>query len=268
MKFYDTNALLDLQGKAFENPFYISSVTLEELESIKTSCRKDPGIKYSARQVIHLLENNNNYKVVIYDTEFSQFLEEKGLELTPDNKICACAAALQDPEVVFVTGDLCCKQIANTIFGLTVETVKHNFCDHYYGYIEVNLDDEQISQLYSCPNENPWGVLVNQYLIVFDMNGNLIDKLRWTGEEFKPVRIKTIKSETFGIVKPYNGDIYQQLVLDSFANNQMTMVRGPAGTGKTWLSLGYMFYLLDKHEISKIVMFCNTPKTANSVGLG
>ena len=158
MKFYDTNALLDLQEKAFQENFYISSVTLEELEHIKTSSHKDPGIKYSARQVIHLLENNNNYKVVIYDTEFSQFLEEKGLELTPDNKICACAAALQDPEVVFVTGDLCCKQIANTIFGLTVETVKHNAEER--AYMSLNNPKLRAPNLLAGPTEHYYEALL------------------------------------------------------------------------------------------------------------
>lgn len=46
------------------------------------------------------------------------------------------------------------------------------------------------------------------------------------------------------------------------------MVRGPAGTGKSLLSLGYLFSQLEKHVISKIIVFCNTPKTMNSVGLG
>lgn len=95
-----------------------------------------------------------------------------------------------------------------------------------------------------------------------------MDKFRWTGEEMKPVTVKTFKSKYLEDIKPYKGDVYQQLVVDSFLHNQVTMVRGPAGAGKTYLSLGYLFSLLDKHEINKIVMFCNTPKTANSVGLG
>lgn len=28
---------------------------------------------------------------------------------------------------------------------------------------------------------------------------------------------------------------------DSLTNNQITMLRGPAGSGKTFLSLGYLF---------------------------
>ena len=40
-KFYDTNAVLKLQSKIFENEFVLSSTTLHELEYIKTSKNKN-----------------------------------------------------------------------------------------------------------------------------------------------------------------------------------------------------------------------------------
>jgi predicted ribonuclease YlaK len=46
------------------------------------------------------------------------------------------------------------------------------------------------------------------------------------------------------------------------------MIKGKAGTGKSYLSLGYLFYLLEKHKIDKIVVFCNTVATQNSAKLG
>ena len=266
MKFYDTNALLDLQEEAFTEKFYISSVTLEELESIKTSSRKDPAVKYAARKVVHLLEDDSQYTVVPYDKTAQIFLDSKQLEATPDNKICACAYTV--PQVTFVTGDLCCRMIAKQIFGLKVESVTDRSLEHYAGYLEVELSDEEIARLYSNPDENNFGLLINQYLIVRNKAGELVDAFRQTGEGLVAIRTKTLKSKYFGEIKPCKGDIYQRLVIDSFTNNQVTMVRGPAGTGKSLLSLGYLFSQLEKHVISKIIVFCNTPKTMNSVGLG
>ena len=51
-KFYDSNALLNLQEKAFvkDECFLISDITLKEIENIKTSLRKDEEIKYKARK--------------------------------------------------------------------------------------------------------------------------------------------------------------------------------------------------------------------------
>lgn len=270
MKFYDTNALLDLQEKAFQEKFYISSVTLEELEQIKTSSHKDPAVKYSARKVMHLLEDYDNYETVIYNLEMHNWLMDRFIEETPDNKICVCAyvASFNDPNLVFVTGDLCCKKIATAIFGLKTAPVVDRSLEPYTGYIEVSVDDETLCHLYSYPDDNIFNLLTNQYLIVRNKSGDLIDKFKWDGYSLIPVQIKILKSSFFGDVKPYNGDVYQQLVIDSFMNNQITMVRGPAGTGKSYLALSYLFSLLEKNKIKKIIMFCNTPKTLNSVGLG
>jgi predicted ribonuclease YlaK len=64
------------------------------------------------------------------------------------------------------------------------------------------------------------------------------------------------------------GDIYQQFVCDSFLNNKITMVKGPAGSGKTLLSLGFLFDQLEHGKIDKIIVFCNTVATKDSARLG
>jgi phosphate starvation-inducible protein PhoH len=70
----------------------------------------------------------------------------------------------------------------------------------------------------------------------------------------------------FGKVKPI--DPYQELALDSFKSNQLTLIKGAAGTGKSLLSLAYLFRLLEKGEIDRIIIFCNTIATAGSAKLG
>ena len=72
----------------------------------------------------------------------------------------------------------------------------------------------------------------------------------------------------FGKVIPKNGDYYQQIALDSLANNQITMLRGAAGSGKSYLAFGYMFSLLECGKIDKIIIFCNTVATKGSAKLG
>ena len=64
------------------------------------------------------------------------------------------------------------------------------------------------------------------------------------------------------------GDVYQSFVADSFANNKITLLKGPAGSGKTILSLGYLLHKLDRHKIDKIIIFCNTVATKDSAKLG
>ena len=71
-----------------------------------------------------------------------------------------------------------------------------------------------------------------------------------------------------GETKPKSQDIYQVFAMDSLVNNQITMLKGPAGSGKTWLALSYLFHLLGKHKIDKIIIFCNTVATKGAAKLG
>ena len=56
--------------------------------------------------------------------------------------------------------------------------------------------------------------------------------------------------------------------MDSLLNNKITMIRGSAGTGKSFLALGCLFSLLEKGTIDKIIIFCNTVATMGSAKLG
>ena len=69
MKFYDTSSLLLKAGTLFDDNEYfaISSITLKELEEIKTSFNKDANIKYAARRLLHDLdEHEKDYEVVVF----------------------------------------------------------------------------------------------------------------------------------------------------------------------------------------------------------
>lgn len=70
-KFYDTCSLLLKADSLFEENEYIviSSVTLNELENIKTSANKDAEVKCAARHVLRKLDQND-YKIVYFKPEF------------------------------------------------------------------------------------------------------------------------------------------------------------------------------------------------------
>jgi predicted ribonuclease YlaK len=64
------------------------------------------------------------------------------------------------------------------------------------------------------------------------------------------------------------GDIYQSLAADSLMNNKITLIKGPAGSGKTFLSLAFLMHKLERNKIDRIIVFCNTVATKNSAKLG
>ena len=273
--FYDTCSLLNELHSAFENDlFYISSVTLEELENIKTSSSKDQDIKYRARQLLHLLfENKDKYKVVIFQKEWETAISNFSyLSDNNDSKIIYSAFITDTGisfDLVFKTDDLCCAALAKQI-GLTVETTYEQMkLDNYTGFIEKTIPNEELVVFYSKSNletENHFNLLENQYLIVKDENDKIADSFKWKNGNYEQVLFPVLKTDMFGMIKPK--DEYQKLAIDSLLSNKITVLRGPAGSGKSYLSFAALFQKLEKHEIDKIIIFCNTVATANSAKLG
>ena len=100
--FLDTNALLNLQKEAFKESFVISQKTLEEIENIKESSRKDNEVKYKARQVAHLLDEHfGEYEVVANNNDVKNIISEFSLEENPDNIILASAYLYNKKHTIF-----------------------------------------------------------------------------------------------------------------------------------------------------------------------
>ena len=273
-KCYDTCSLLEQAGHLFDSDEFtlvISSITLEELENIKTSGNKDPDVKYAARKVLtDMDEHYGAFEIVLYNDSFGDMMMRDGISLSNDAKIIACARhfAAKHPqdEVIFVTNDLICRHIASMYF-ITEKVVEEDY--DYDGYKEVYLDEDGLIEFYSNQDKNLYDLFINQYLLVYDANsGDCIERLVWTGDGYRRLAYNTFASKWFGDVKPMKGDLYQSLVADSFSNNKITLVKGPAGSGKTYLSLGFLMHKLERNKIDRIIVFCNTVATKNSAKLG
>ena len=271
-KFYDTCSILDLQDKMFEDDFCISSISLQEMENIKTSGRKDEETKYKARKALHLLdENKDKYEVVIYTTAMENYIVEKQLEVTPDTKIiasCAFSRGLlsQNTDFVFVTNDIACKMIASKIFGLEVESVGENIDDNYKGFIEKSLSEKEMAYFYEHNSENMFGLLINQYLILKDEKDEIVDAYRWNGTQHEPLFKRNIQSLYFDKLK--SKDIYQSCAIDSLMNCTITAITGKAGSGKSLLALMSAMYLIEKGKYDRIVVMFNPTKTRGASDMG
>ena len=142
--------------------------------------------------------------------------------------------------------------------------------DKYIGYIEKEFEDLELAKFYNSilnSDKNEYGLLNGQYLLI-KFNGKITDKYRWDEDHYEQIPFHKAQSKMFGKITPKEGDAYQQIALDSLNNNQITMLRGPAGTGKSYLAFGHMFSLLEEGKIDKIIIFCNTVATKGSAKLG
>ena len=271
--FLDTNALLNLGENAFKERFIIAQKTLEEIENIKISSNKDNEIKYKARNIARLLDaNENGYDVIAYSPEIKRIIDNHFLSETPDNIILASAyyCNLNEP-VLVCSDDLNCKFISRNIFGLTTKGINEinlvKNLDEYTGYKDVTLSDEEMSYFYLHSNENIYGCLMNEYLIIRKSDGDVVDSLRWNGTEFKKVCNKTVKSTMFGDkIKPK--DVYQSCVIDSIYNNTMTAISGKAGSGKSLLSLVTIMNLIETGKYDRVVIMYNPTKARGAVDMG
>ena len=273
--FYDTCSLLNLQAEAFKETFYISSITLNELENIKTSGTKDEETKWKARQVLHLLkENEGVFEVIPFKETDKVDLSKYDLPQTNDSKIILTALdilAKDSKEDVFITDDLACYYIAQSV-GLNAQILQDTIEDDYKGFKEVTLSEEKMADFYGLAfssNDNIYNLLENEYLIIKDKaTGDIVDKYKWKNKTYEAVPYIKLRTDMLGKVAPLNGDIYQMCALDSLKYNQITMLKGPAGSGKSLLAFGHMFDLLEQGTISKIIIFCNTVATKGSAKLG
>lgn len=275
-KIYDTSSLLLVGDRVFDNGdnVLITSNTLKELEKIKTSANKDANIKYAARQLLHLLNNNlHRWTCLIYTTNCEQVLKDMEYEITEDTKILASAYSYKtqhlDEDCIFITNDMALKMLAIPLFDETHIATIEAEDDEYTGFKEYYFDDTEMADFYSNPLTYGQELKINQYVNIYEKESQeRVDTLCWTGEGFRQLKYKSFYSKQIGEVKPYKGDIYQAMVADSLMNNKITMIKGPAGAGKSHLATGYLFSLLDRGKIDKIIIFCNTVATKNAAKLG
>lgn len=271
MKFYDTNALLELQSAIFEEEFAISSESLKELENIKTANNKDQGVKFNARQIARmLLERQTEYIVCIVDKTVIDTVEEFNLSCNSDNLICACAYLLsKTKEVEFISYDVACNLIASNIFGLNIPINNSPTLEEleYKGFKCVYPTDEEYIQLYEKENsENIFNCKINEYVIFKDKEDNVCDIACWTGTKYRKIFDKHIKTLMFDKIKAK--DIYQRMAIDSLINNQMTCISGKAGSGKTLLALMTAMYLIETGKYDRLVVLFNPCPVRGTTQMG
>lgn len=272
-KFFDTSSLLAGDLSDIFSPNFktvISTITLEELEHLKNN-KERPDTAYAARHLLHYLDDNDNYTIYIHTSTNENYIRQN-FTLTNDLKILSDAIGydknVAPDETVFVTNDLALKNIANCFFGNdSIESINLTK-NPYTGYKEIIPTEEELAKFYSDETFNIFNLYINEYLILRNKTGEVIDIRRWDGQTHRYINDTLFESDWFGKVKPYKNDVYQKLAFDCLARNQLVMLRGPAGTGKSMIALSYLMSLLEHNKIDKIIVFCNTVATTDSAKLG
>lgn len=272
--FLDTNALLELGNNAFKENFVISQKTLEEIENIKSSGKKDGEVKWKARNVSRLLDENcGNYSVVPMSQDILATLSYFRLLETPDNIILASAYNFnRDVPVIVCSNDLNCKFISREIFHLPTKGINEinlvKNVKEYKGYKDVTLSDEEMSDFYCNLSSNRFDCLKNEYLIIRKSDGEIVDYRKWTGNNFIAMSYKQINSHYLGKVKPKNPQ--QVLAFDMLQNQKLTIkvISGGFGTGKDYIMISNALKLIEEGRFEKLIYVRNPVgvKDVNEIG--
>jgi predicted ribonuclease YlaK len=107
----------------------------------------------------------------------------------------------------------------------------------YTGYKELQLTDEQFSQIYTDGILDGYDFLENEYLIAKNSDGDIVDKFIYQNGLLEQVHYQTLKNEYLGVIKPRNPQ--QHLVIDTLLDptSKIKVIKGVYGSGKDYLML-------------------------------
>lgn len=269
----DTSALMSCKNiiDYFKNDYdiVVPVVVVEELDNLKTN--SDYHKSSSARAAIrHLRKNEDVVQYSLNRRIANELLREQCDDSIKynanDDVIVSCA--------LFTIGKLCTCDLNLRIKAkmLNVNTVDIPTEVLYRGYKKIVVNDDELANIYNnlvgCKTklENTYDLLHNQYLLLYRDTNEFVDCLRWTKDGYDRVVKKNLKTNCFGTIKPK--DEYQVCALDSIENNDITLLYGRAGSGKSQLSLSYLMHMLEHGDISKIyiVYSYDTLKNAKTLG--
>lgn len=249
---YDTNALLLYSHLlSLDGVKIIPYVVLKELDRLKVGFNETA---FNAREAVRKLKSLNN---IIYDHRFEKPSDDK----INDDIIVDCA---KENDAVLITGDFLVQLKAKSL-GLDVYNLNSDDED-YLGYKDMILNEEQIAAIYENLDINTYNLLLNEYIVIKNKYEEIVDTLYWDGQRHQYAHHKGLSTNMFGKFKPF--DAYQVCALESLSRNQMTMLKGLAGSGKSLIALNYSWSQIEKGKYDKLVVFANPVNARGSTKLG
>ena len=263
----DTSALLHQAGLTYPQvDIAISAITLQELEHIKEH-EKDDKIKYKAREAVRAILTTGKFDVILTDNRKIDKMLKKYpfLSNIPDHRIL-CAAELyaieQGHDMIFMTSDAL--QYLHALHMPHLEAtypmgteIADKREDDWAGWGRYYPSEKDMALLYADPKMNVLKCITNEYAEVYE-NSELKDVLAWTGQEYRPLHYKEIKSDFLGqTIRPLN--IEQKMAFDLLQNSNIPvkLLTGVPGSGKDFLMFLHAWDLVRSGKKDKIIYVRN-----------
>ena len=138
----------------------------------------------------------------------------------------------------------------------------------YKGYIEVEMNDDCLAQFYS--NKDLWAgdLYENQYMLIKDSTGEIVDKYCRQNGDLRQVFFCKLGGSFTGAIKPRNP---QQICLFDMLKDKTSkikLVTGRFGSGKTMAMTVAALELIEKGKFDKIVWVRNNVSVKDAPEIG
>lgn len=273
----DTSALLHQNG--IINPavgIAISTITVQELEQIKSS-DKEENIKYRAREAVRSILMDNNLEVIMTNNRKIDKMLKKYSFLSdiPDHRII-CAAELyaieNNKNIIFLTSDalqyLFAQQMPHldAVYPMGTEQSSRTLED-WTGWGKYYPNEQEMTLLYQDPKINTLKCKTNEFAEIYEGH-ELKDILFWDGHEYRKLKYKEFTAPTGERIVPRN--IEQKMYLDLLQNDSVPikLCIGRFGTGKSMFAETWATHQLQLGKYDKIVFVKNNLDVKGAGKLG
>lgn len=140
----------------------------------------------------------------------------------------------------------------------------------YKGYIELQLDDNKMTSFYTNKElyVELYNLKENQYLLVKNENGEVVDKYCYQNGELRQVHFQTLGGVFTGAIKPRNPQ--QACLFDMLKDkiSKIKLVTGRFGSGKTIAMTNAALELIEKGKFERIVWVRNNVSVKDAPDIG
>lgn len=262
----DTNSLINNPYIIKEKNVVLTSIVLKEIENLELK-KMDRNLQYSIRVAKRLVNDmllQGNIKIV--DAERTKALKGYSEDYA-DNIIVSFAV---QNNYGIITEDILLKFKAMSMGVEVIRSTDQEDNIEYKGFKVIDLNVVELAEIYQNLDVNKFDLNINEYLAI-TVDGEFRDAFVWTGEYLENILKKDGKllsiPESGFFEKLEAKDIYQSMVIHSMNKNQVTMIRGMAGSGKSLLALSHAWKDVSKND-GRLVIFFNPAPSKDSIEMG
>ena len=274
----DTSALLH-QDILFDHQVKvaISSITLQELEHIKTSDKESEQVKFRAREIVRSIITSNQFEVIMTDNnKIDKMLKKYSYLSNINDHRILCAAELYAIEagenIVFMTSDA-----LQYLFALKMPHLEATYplnsnegtqVKEWSGWNDYHPNENQMALLYADPKVNTLKCKTNEFAKIYE-GQELKDVLFWNGSEYRRLKYKDITNPYIDeTIRPRNLEQKMAMQLLQDDNIHIKLLTSAWGGGKTLLSLSYALENIYNGKYAKLIFIRNNIIVADTNDIG